>query len=56
MYQQYLDEDESWKTVEKDQDPFWDAPEDLAIGSVRVFNLFRMIFNRPAGAVIMISR
>lgn len=39
MYQQYLDEDESWKTVEKDQDPFWDAPEDLAIGSVRVFSL-----------------
>merc|ERR1712212_1375911 len=25
MYQQYLDEDETWKTVEKDQDPLWDG-------------------------------
>jgi len=37
MYQQYLDEDETWKTVEKDQDPFWDAPEDYAIGSSSAF-------------------
>ena len=37
MYQQFLDEDESWKTVEKEQDPFWDEPEDLAIGSASAF-------------------
>jgi len=37
MYQQFLDEDDAWKKVAKDQDPFWDEPEDIAIGSASAF-------------------
>jgi len=37
MYQQFLDEDDAWKKVAKDQDPFWDEPEDISIGSASAF-------------------
>ncbi len=37
MYQQFLDDDESWKTCPKDKDPFWDEVEDYAVGTSSAF-------------------
>ena len=51
MYTKYLEENDDWKNVKKDevwlicmmthlwliQDPFWDPPEDIVVGSASAF-------------------
>eukprot|EP00112_Aurelia_sp_Birch-Aquarium-sp1_P014219 Seg3055.2 transcript_id=Seg3055.2/GoldUCD/mRNA.D3Y31 product="Kinesin-like protein KIF28P" protein_id=Seg3055.2/GoldUCD/D3Y31 len=37
MYQRYLDGDETVKDIPQDEDPFWEPPEDVLIGTANVF-------------------
>jgi len=37
MYQQYIDNDDSWKQKAQNEDPFWDPPEPILIGHSTVF-------------------
>lgn len=37
MYQRYLDGDDDVLTLPKEEDPFWEPPEDVLIGTSNVF-------------------
>lgn len=37
MYQQYVDGDDSYLSIEQDKDPFFDPPQDYLIGSSNAF-------------------
>ena len=37
LYQRFLDGDESVKNVPLEEDPFWEPPEDVLIGTANVF-------------------
>jgi len=37
LYQRFLDGDETVKNIPKEEDPFWEPPEDVLIGSANVF-------------------
>ena len=37
LYQRFLDGDESVKTIPQEEDPFWEPPEDVLIGTANVF-------------------
>ena len=37
MYQKYIDGDDGYKNIPQDEDPFYDPPEDVIIGTANVF-------------------
>ncbi len=37
LYQRLLDGDETVKTIPQEEDPFWEPPEDVLIGTANVF-------------------
>ena len=37
LYQRFLDGDESVKNIPLEEDPFWEPPEDVLIGTANVF-------------------
>ena len=37
LYQKFVDGDEEYKKIQQDEDPFYDPPEDLMIGTANVF-------------------
>ena len=37
MYQRFLDGDDDVKKMKKEEDPFWEPPDDVMIGTANVF-------------------
>ena len=43
MYQRYLDGDETVEQTPQDEDPFWDPPKDVLIGTSSAFLQVRLL-------------